>query len=266
MNRKVVIWFVLMVFFGVFFVWMLAYSSMQRSRQVVGHVDMKIERDGPLCLQEEDIMAWLKQHGIRLQGKSFDELNVSNIEQILAQNPYVSSVHVYPVGDSVLNVDMRQRDPVLKVYNMHQTFFQIDEDGVEMPVNLKYPARLRVLTGFLPYAPVYGLNVRDLADTSRQVALRTAFALNEFLRKDPFWDAMFEQIFLNEKQEFELVPKVGGQLVKLGRIASLADLESKMERLWLFYQYGIGDHGWERYSILDLRYEGQLVATRRRGH
>lgn len=265
MKRKTLAWLVVMVCFATLFVWMFAYSSMQRGRQAVGHLNIRIERDGPLYMQEQDVRDWLKQHGLRLEGRSFDELNVSNIEQILQQNPYVAEAQVYPVGDSVLNVDMRQRNPVLKVYNAQQVVFQIDEAGVEMPVNSKYAVRLRVLTGFLPFAPEYGLNVCEMADTSEQAVLKQAFLLNDFLREDPFWDAMFEQIYLTENREFELVPKVGGQVVRLGHWEDKEDLRGKMERLRLFYLYGMGDQGWEKYSVLDLRYEGQLVATKRRG-
>ncbi len=265
MKRKTVLWLILMACFSAFFILMLAYSSTRRSEQYVGYVDIRIERDGVLYLQEQDVRSWLKQHGIRLENRSFDEFDVSNVEHVLRQNPYVASVQVYPVGDTVLSVAMKQRNPVLKVYSSGHAMFQIDENGVEMPVNPKYTARLRVLTGNLPYAPDYGFDLKRLSDTSEQVMLRTAFELNEYLLADPLWDAMFEQIYLTKDNEFELIPKVGGQLVRLGRLKGLADLEDKMRRLRLFYQYGMGDDGWEKYSVLDLRYEDQLVATRRRG-
>ena len=266
MSRKTLIWTILIALFMLCLSCMLAYASVQRRSQVVSHVDIRIEREDILYLQEKDVWAWLEDHGIRVLGKSFAGIDVAEVERVLRQNPFVADVQVYPAGDSSLSVSMRQRNPVLKVLNTAQTLFQVDEEGVEMPVSPDYAARVRVASGHVPGKPVYGANVRHLADSMSRLVLGTIYEINRFLRADPLWDAMFEQIYVTEGLEYELLPKVGGQVVRLGKVSGRADLEDKMKRLRLFYLYGMGDHGWEKYSVLDLRYEGQLVATRKPGY
>ncbi|MDE7357007.1 MAG: cell division protein FtsQ, partial [Bacteroidales bacterium] len=72
--------------------------------------------------------------------------------------------------------------------------------------------------------------------------------------------------YVNRNQEIDLVPKVGGQIVELGKIEDINDLAQKMFRLRLFYEHAMKGQDWQRYSVLDLRYRNQLVATRRAGY
>ena len=265
MKRKTFVWVVLFGSFVALSVLMLAYSSVQREIRKLGRVDIRIDRHGSVYLQEQDVRMWLQEHGLHLEGKPMVDVIASNVEKIVEENPFVARVEVYPSGDSVLYLDVEQRNPALKVLNSDQVLFQIDENGVEMPVNPRYTARVRVATGNIPCKPSYGDNVRDLSDSLARSVLKKLYGINSFLWQDPLWDAMFEQIYVTGEGEFELVPKVGGQLVKLGGIETEADLAAKMEKLKLFYLHGMGDHGWEKYSVLDLRYRDQLVATRKKG-
>ena len=105
-----------------------------------------------------------------------------------------------------------------------------------------------------------------LSDTSRRVLLRKLFDIHAYLSEDPLWDALFEQIYVNGNLEIDLIPKVGGQVVALGKIEDRADLAQKMFRLKLFYEQAMKGQDWQRYSTLDLRYRNQVVATRRAGY
>ena len=76
------------------------------------------------------------------------------------------------------------------------------------------------------------------------------------MRQDPFLTAQIDQIFINENQEVELIPKIGKQEILFG---SFDDMEDKLENLVAFYNNGIAYKGWRRYSKIDLRYDKQVV-------
>ncbi len=243
---------------------MLRYSARQQQKMLCTEAEIDIDRKNfEVYLQNRDIEKWLGDHGIIIKGKKSREVSASNIEQVLLQNPYVGQAQVFMTMDGTCHLKVEQRNPVLKVVASNGQMFQIDRNGIEMPVNTDYAVRLRVASGYIPVVPKYGLDVTRIADTLRASVLKRLFEINDFLSENPFWDAMFEQIFVTYTGEYELVPKVGGQLVKLGKIEDIADLENKMKRLDLFYRKGVNTGGWEKYSVLNLKYRNQLVATKR---
>lgn len=237
------------------------------SKKACKTVLIDIDRGGNIVyMQERDIKNWMTLHGITPQNTPLMQINASHIETVLRQNHYVRDAQVYTTPDEVLHIDVEQRNPVLKIINTRQQIFQLDENGVEMPVNPDYKARLRVASGYIPLSPRYGSDVTHLSDTSRRVLLKKLFDIHAYLSEDPLWDALFEQIYVNRNQEIDLVPKVGGQIVELGEIKDIDDLAQKMFRLRLFYEQAMKGQDWQRYSVLDLRYKNQLVATRRAGY
>lgn len=243
---------------------MLVYSAKKQRQMVCVKSEITIERENhEVYLQKRDIEKWLKEHGIGIIGKKSEMLNTSNIEQVLAQNPYVGFAQVFMTQDGICHLQLEQRNPMLKVVCNNGKMYQIDRKGVEMPLNTDYAVRLRVANGYIPVLPKYGANVTKTADTSQRAVLKRLYEINAFLEADPLWDAMFEQIFVTYVGEYELIPKVGGQLVKLGKVENTADLADKMKRLELFYHKGMNAFGWDKYSVLNLKYKNQLVATKR---
>lgn len=247
-------------------IWLIRFSVREDAIRVCENVEMNIDRgsDG-VYLQPHDIEFWLKQHGIGIQGRRLQEVSASNIESVIRQNPYVARVEVFPTQDGDYHLQVRQRSPRLKILNTRNELFQIDQEGVQIPVNLKYNTRIRVASGYIPYSPRFGESVFEIPDTEKRSVLRQIYELEGFLSSDSLWNALFEQIYVNSEGEIELVPKVGGQLIELGKLESKADLEDKMFRLRQFYRYAMGPESWQKYSKLSLKYSNQLVATRKPG-
>lgn len=261
---RVVLLSVLFAFLAGTAIVMLGYSAGKQREMTCVRSEISISRGNfDVYLQNRDVKRWLKDHGIVIAGKKSREVSTSNVEHVLLQNPYVASAQVYMTQDGTCHLRVEQRNPVLKVACTDGRMYQIDRNGVEMPVNTDYAVRLRVASGYIPFAPEYGLDVTGIADTLPRAVLKRLFEINAFLAADPLWDVLFEQIYVTYAGEYELVPKVGGQLVKLGKVKDRNDLADKMKRLELFYKKGVNACGWEKYSVLNLKYRNQLVATKR---
>jgi cell division protein FtsQ len=53
---------------------------------------------------------------------------------------------------------------------------------------------------------------------------------------------------------------VGNHQILLG---SLDDFEKKLKHLRLFYEQVIPKMGWEKYSVINLKYRNQIVCTKK---
>ena len=102
------------------------------------------------------------------------------------------------------------------------------------------------------------LEVEQKIPILRVISPRGKFAL--FLQENDFWNNQIEQIYVNPDNEVELIPRVGNHRIVLG---SFADFEEKLDNLRLFYEKAIPKVGWEKYSIISLKYKDQIVCTKR---
>ena len=57
----------------------------------------------------------------------------------------------------------------------------------------------------------------------------------------------------------ELIPKVGKHKIIIGNVENI---EQKLYNLKLFYINGLNQKGWENYSVINLKYQNQIVCTK----
>jgi cell division protein FtsQ len=83
----------------------------------------------------------------------------------------------------------------------------------------------------------------------------------DFISAHPFWNDQIEQIHVRAQDKVELVPRVGDAIILMG---SLDNFEDKLLRVERLYRKAFSEMGWNRYVLLDLRYDNQLVAVKRK--
>lgn len=75
-----------------------------------------------------------------------------------------------------------------------------------------------------------------------------------------FWHAEVVQILLSgggdRRMELKFVPRSGNFVVDLG---APSGYDTKLSNLYRFYNKGLDNVGWDKYSSISLRYEGQVV-------
>jgi cell division protein FtsQ len=81
--------------------------------------------------------------------------------------------------------------------------------------------------------------------------------LASYIDSSEFWKAQVDQVYLGENLEF--IPRAGGHTVVLGDFSSL---DEKLNKLLIFYREGLNKVGWNKYSVINLSYKGQVVASR----
>ena len=204
-------------------------------------------------IEREEIDAILKQSEGQLIGRNLENINLHAIEQRIKANPYIALSTVYADMDGVIHIEISQRQPLLRIINNGGQDYYIDRHGLKMPVSPNFTANVLVANGRI--LEHFGGRVDTLVTKMASDLYKTAL----YLKKDTLWDSQIEQIFVNDKDDIELVPRVGNQRIILGNADSL---DTKMNNLLVFYKKAMPQVGWDTYKTINIKYTNQIVCEK----
>jgi len=204
-------------------------------------------------IEREEIDGILKLGYGQLIGKKLADINIHQIEKSLKVNPYIAFAKVFIDMDGIVHIEVKQRQPVLRILNAGGQDYYIDSDGLKMPMSPNFTADVLVATGSILEG--FGGKVDTLLTPLAVDLYRTAL----FMKKDTLWDAQIEQIFVTDKHDIELIPRVGNQRIILGNADSL---QTKMNNLLAFYKQAMPLVGWNAYKTINLKYTNQIVCEK----
>jgi cell division protein FtsQ len=210
------------------------------------HVD--IENTALSFITEKDVLDMLNNRHAVVGQSLVKHLNIQELEDYVQSNDWVERAEIYISADHALHVQVKQRNPTLRV-NFHEDTdfaFYLDEKAKLIPLSAQYIANVPVVT-----TPRMQVNESDQELRNDLVYLAT------ILQQDSFWNAMITQIHVTPTYEIELIPALGHHIILLGDVN---DLEAKLGRLFHFYKEGQQKIDWNRYNEIDLRFAGQIVA------
>lgn len=193
-------------------------------------------------LNSEEIKEIIKKAGIETVGQEMASINTEDIKAKLEENKLIKKVDCFKTIDGSIMVKVYQRIPILRIFSDKGSFY-VDNEGETMPVPRNFAA----------YVPVASGSIDD------EFAKTELYSFVEFLRNDKFWNSQIEQIYVAPNKDIELIPRVGNHRIVLGKIA---DYEANLDKLKLFYDKGLNKIGWNRYSVINLKYKNQVVCTK----
>jgi cell division protein FtsQ len=193
-------------------------------------------------ITSNDINRILKNHAISMLGITMNQIHLSNIDKLLAKNPYVDNVECYKTLDGNVKINVWQRQPIAEV--MGTTNYYIDNKLNKLPVLIGHSAFVPIISG-------------AISDTFLS---RDLFPFVQYIHQHEFWSAQIEQIYLQSDSVIELVPRLGDCVINLGTIDRY---EQKMNKLMELYQYALTHVGWDRYSYIDLQYKDRVICTKK---
>ena len=194
-------------------------------------------------LKEKDVVTYLTKANLYPLNKKNSEINTHQIEEALLKNDIIGSVEVVQSVSGKITIKIWQRMPVLRVFSANGNYF-VDKEGMIIPS----------LPGQAIFVPVASGNI----EKSFAVSELYKFAL--YLQNDSFWNDLITQIYVRSTKDVEIVPRIGNQRILMG---SLDDFEKKLGKLRKFYEQVIPKMGWEKYSVINLKYKNQIVCTKK---
>ncbi|MCP3930025.1 MAG: cell division protein FtsQ [Bacteroidetes bacterium] len=210
-------------------------------------------QDGFYLVDESDILLTIERSfGYDLTGIPMGAINVERLERVLEDDPFVLNADAYIDARNKVNIEVWQREPVLRIIDNNGLNYYLDEHGVKLPLSKHFTARVLVVTGNIPP------HVPDYLERE-QHSLKDIFDLTKKIRSDDFFKPLIEQVYIGNTGEFTLVPKVGNQKILLGDYTSI---ESKLRRLKIFYKEGMPYKGWQTYKTINLKFKEQVVCEK----
>lgn len=195
-------------------------------------------------VETEDIVNLVKRYDLYPVGRKFSEINTLAIRDTILKNRLVKSAEVFTTAGGDIVASIHQREPVLRIISDTKGSFYIDKDRQIMPLSSNFAVFVPIATGVIDEE----FSQNELYD----------FAM--FLHDHPDWDAWIEQIMVQENEDVVLIPRAGDFRIILG---SLDDYPAKLAKFAIFVQEGLNVVGWNRYREINLKYDNQVVATRR---
>ena len=204
-------------------------------------------------IDKKDVIKILeKVNGKSLKDAFTNSLDLTKMESVLQKDQWIKKAEIFYDNNNVLQVKVTEREPIVRIFTTTGASFYMDSSLKRLPLSDKFSARLPVFTNFP--TEVIVLKRKD------SILLKNIKTLGEFIGNDPFWMAQIDQVDISAVYTFELIPKLGNQVIRFGSIDSY---EQKFNTLLAFYKQVQTKIGWNRYSIIDLQFKNQVVAVNR---
>jgi len=250
---------ILLLFGGV--IWTLRFAHRQHSERISDQVRVFIDtQNGAVFITEDEIINKLSEAKLQPEGQIVN-LNTHAIESFLLQNSAIQNVNVFTQISGEVDIRVLQRQPIVRIENAQRQHFFIGSDGGLMATTPNHTARLIVANGniFESFQPNKNILESAIDVPSGRVTLQKIYQLATYIRNDEFLNALISQIYVNSRNEIELVSNVRNQIILLGRAENFED---QFRRLHHFYHQAIRKVDINQYRIINLKFDNQLIGTR----
>jgi len=202
-------------------------------------------------VKKADVTVVLSENGVRA-GEFLFDIDMRKLEEQLEQNAWIKDAELFVDNKHVLHVKVLEREPIARVFTMQGSSFYIDSTGLRLPVSENTSARLIVFTSFP--------SDRKILSKPDSLVLNDVKRIAQYINGDSFLTEQTAQINITQHGTYELTPVVGNQIIRIGNADSL---DEKFTKLLAFYKQVWSKAGFEKYSVIDVQYHGQVVAIRR---
>jgi cell division protein FtsQ len=217
------------------------------------------------------VRGWLD--GVVATGMELRRINTVELQRSMLSRLFVRTARIYTNLRGELVVELAQRRPIARISTDNGYNFYITDDNYILPLQSHETLYVPVVTGV--FTPPFGRGfvgemkpLNECAGDGKKklpenyIFISRLINFVKFIEGDDFWRSEIEQICLGGgagEPVLEVVPRSGSHIAVLGTIN---DAERKMDKLLAFYRRALRYEGWESYSRIDLRYEGQVVCTK----
>lgn len=258
-----------------YLIWSGNLGERKRAEAYVHGVEIKIKDSSEISIiRTSDVERWIKSAGLYPVDKHIDSVPLAKISDAVASHDFVKMVRTSVGLNGTVYITVSQRKPIMRVITDNGYDFYYTEDGYIVPAGRHSAHYVPVVTGRFPMpfptsfsGPLGG--DKDDKEKNSDINYIFIYKLINFVRyieDNEFWNAQIVQINVlprsagQSEPEIELIPRVGNQVILLG---SLDGYERRLDKLMTFYRKVAPAEGWDRWSYINLKYDGQVVCRKR---
>jgi cell division protein FtsQ len=218
--------------------------------RMISEINVQIEADTNCrFLNPQEVTRTIETKFGSLIGKSAAEISLTKMEQVLSAIPYIEKVTAYVGFDGVLKLKIRERKPMIQIVNDIGQEFYLDSYGIQIPKKENCQPNLLIASG--------KINIASKPGTVSNLPIATELLnLGKFMYYNQYWDAQFEQCYVDNYNQLLLIPRVGSHSIV---VDNTQNMSQKFENLSLFYRKGLQTVGWNKYVQIDLSIPNQVI-------
>ena len=212
--------------------------------EVCTRVDVEVANaDSTSFVTPEGVLNELRSQGITLVGKRMGSIEASDIEEALKLSPYLESADIIKCQGGRLLIRVSQLVPIFRVFDGESSYY-VNRAGKHMSANAYYHSDVPVVQGHF----------------TRKYPATRLLPLIEYVEKDSLLHSLVTMYCMRDTNNIIIVPAISGHVVNIG---NATDFENKFAKLKLFYREVMPKKGWETYDTISVKWNHQIVATRR---
>lgn len=171
------------------------------------------------------------------------QINTDSIERSLASIDNIERVRCVVTTDNYIRIEVAPLEPVARIFDTDSSYY-INRAGKRISANARYHSDVPVVSGHF----------------TDKFPPTSMIPLIDYINRDSTWATLVTHIKVDNSRNVILVPMIHGHVVNIG---DLSNLDDKFSRLRRAYKEILPVKGWDFYDTLTVKWEGQIVATRR---
>lgn len=256
----------------------IAWANYEASVAKCQGVQVDILRDSGdtlRLLNEDGIRQQLRLMKLNITNQPLSRIDTDSIEQMLNGIDYLENAECVVTADDRLSIVVRQMTPVVRLFARDGRSYYLNRDSKQMQADAKYHVDVPIVSGninihrlrlpylFADYA-VTRLHApkAKVAEVLQRSTLHRLIALAEYVASpaNAPLDTYVTSIYYSDPANIYLVPAIEGHLINVG---DGTGMDSKIAKLKKFYNQVIPEKGWWMYDTVSLKWDYQVVATKR---
>ncbi|MFK5957651.1 MAG: cell division protein FtsQ [Lutibacter sp.] len=225
-----------------FVAFLYSFSNQKNSVIKVREIVIEFEEGNNLFMNYQIVNKLLIQNNTTVKNQAKSVIDLHQLEANVLSHPMVEDAAIFLTVDGLLKAKIKQRTPIARVLSNTRSYY-IDKQAKKMPLSENYSARVLLVSG--------DVNEGDIEEIHYLV---TAILNDEFLKKQLI------SIKKMPNNEFILNTRVGDQKIVLG---NTTNLNQKFKKLKSFFNKTMADKTIEKYSAINLKYNNQVVCTKK---
>ena len=217
----------------------LAFTEKKQEEKIVKLNQINIEMSEDKFVTKDIVLQYIEKHNF--DNVVLSQFYLNDLEEILLKHPAVKKAEVYSNQQGVINIKLQQKKAIVRIKTAAADYY-LDEDGSVMPLSKECTPRAIVVSG----------------DVNHQHH-PSIYAFIQIINKSEFWKSQIMQLhFLGD--QVVLIPRVGNQKIHFGMLVNSSE---KLDNLYQFYKQAMPVKGWQTYSDISLKYNNQIVCTKK---
>ncbi len=227
-------------------------ANVSRLHSTVRDVVVDIRHDDtPLLITEQTVKDTILASLPNLGGMRVTDVDRKKVAEAVIRVPELESAETSMSVSGKVMVKAKQRRPIVRMFYGNRELY-MDANGAVFPTSKIADCNVLVAGGNFS-EPLRKDSINSQVEDILKVA--------KFLDENKEYGQLIDQIYSQEKDEIMAVSKLGDNIIEIG---SAENLNTKFSHLWSFYRNGMPRAGWNTYSKISLKFDGQVVCTKRK--